>query len=84
LIAKVIQHFVPSAALDTEGLRQIIDSFDQHSRSRDPSSVGKTVDADAQNLLPPRNPPSLSDSLDEDDGAVLDDAMNILRKLPGR
>ncbi|KAF8847052.1 hypothetical protein BDZ45DRAFT_699513 [Acephala macrosclerotiorum] len=83
LIARVIQHFVPSATLDTEGLRQIIDTFDQHSRGPGPSSVGKTVEADAQNILPPPNTPSLPDGLDEDEGAMLDDAMNILRYESG-
>jgi hypothetical protein len=72
LIAKVIRHFVPSASLDTEGLRHIIATFDQHSQTPGPSSAGKTVDADA---------PSLRHVLDEDDGAMLDDAMNTLRKL---
>jgi hypothetical protein len=81
LIAKVIRHFVPSASLDTKGLRQIIATFDQHSQSPGPSSVGKTIDADAQNILPPPYTPSLRPVLDEDDGAMLDDAMNTLRKL---
>jgi hypothetical protein len=44
--------------------------------------VGKTDEADAQNILPPRNTPSLPDATGEVDGAMLDDAMNILRTLP--
>jgi hypothetical protein len=81
LIAKIIRHFVPSASLDTEGLRQITATFDQNSQSPDPSSVGETVDADAQKILPPRNTPRPPHVVGEDDGTMLDDAMNILRKL---
>jgi hypothetical protein len=43
--------------------------------------VGKIDDADAHNILPLRNTPPLPEVLDEDDGAMLDDAMNTLRKL---
>jgi hypothetical protein len=81
LIATVIRHFVPSASLDTEGLRQIIATLNQHSQGPGPSSVGKIDDADAHNILPLRNTPPLPEVLDEDDGAMLDDAMNTLRKL---
>ena len=81
LIATVIRHFVPSASLDTEGLRQIIATFNQHSQGLSPSSAGKIDDADAHNILPPRNTPPLPKVLDKDDGAMLGDAMNILRKL---
>ena len=80
LIATVIRHFVPSASLDTEGLRQIIATLNQHSQGPGPSSVGMIDDANAQNILPPRNTPPLPEVRDEDDGAMLDDAMNTLRK----
>jgi hypothetical protein len=81
LIATVIRHFIPSASLDTEGLRQIVATFNQNSQGLGPSSVGKIDDADAHTILPPRHTPPLPEVLDEDDGAMLDDAMNTLRKL---